>query len=381
MERIESINPDRIAWCCADYGITPDDLASEVSIAASSMEAAMAGDEGLTFAQLSKIADFFGRGVLFFLEDGPVDEAKVHTPAFRTLANQKPELSPRMKKLIERAERQREVYLSLLEDLDESDRQQFNPPDVPANDPPRAAAIAREWLGLGETKTFDSFRDAVEAKGILVIRSNGYKGKWQFPEKSPIHGFALYDETCPVIVVRKQSSDTRQSFTLMHELGHLLMHRTSSIDDEADLDSHQGHERDANAFAGHVLVPDNFLATIVDGERPSNASEYDKWLELPRKAWGVSTEVILRRLMDTGRLSRQDYTAYRRWCTALPVPQKSGGSRIRHREPRQMFGDTFVRTVFDALNARQITLVKASSHLDDLKIGDLHRLESLYAGI
>jgi Zn-dependent peptidase ImmA (M78 family) len=382
MERIESINPDRIAWCCADYGITPEELASEVSIAGSSLEAAMAGDEGLTFAQLSKIAKFFGRGVLFFLEEGVVDETKVHTPAFRTLANQKPELSPRMKKLIERAERQREVYLSLLEDLDETDRQQFTPPNLPSGNPRAAAAIVRNWLALADTNTFDTYRSAVEAKGILVFRSMGYNGKWQFPKESPIHGFALYDATCPVIVVRKQPAEYRQSFTLMHEFGHVLLHKTSSIDDEEDLQSHQGHERNANAFAGHLLVPDTLLALIRDTERPPNVTAYDDWLEQPRKTWGVSSEVILRRLMDADRLSQTDYAAYRRWRATLSTSQEGGGSReYRHREPKHIFGDTFVRTVLDALHARQITLVKASSHLDGLKIKDLHKLESIYAGI
>ena len=75
MERIQSINPERIAWCCADHGITPSDLASELGIAATSIERVMAGQDGITFNQLRKVADYFGRGVLFFLEQGPVDEA------------------------------------------------------------------------------------------------------------------------------------------------------------------------------------------------------------------------------------------------------------------------------------------------------------------
>jgi hypothetical protein len=40
-----------------------------------------------------------------------------------------------------------------------------------------------------------------------------------------------------------------------------------------------------------------------------------------------------------------------------------------------------VRTVLDALYARHITLAKASSYLDNLKIKDLHQLERFYAGI
>jgi plasmid maintenance system antidote protein VapI len=105
MERIQSINPERIIWCCADYGITPGELAAELDIAPVSIEGVIAGEDGMTFNQLRKVADYFGRGVLFFLEEGPVDAAKVHTRQFRTLTNQKPEVTPMLKKFIERVEK------------------------------------------------------------------------------------------------------------------------------------------------------------------------------------------------------------------------------------------------------------------------------------
>ncbi|MDP2761138.1 MAG: ImmA/IrrE family metallo-endopeptidase [Sideroxyarcus sp.] len=382
MERIQSINPDRIAWCCADLGITSDQLAAETGIAAATMEHVMAGNDGMTFNQLRKVADHFGRGVLFFLEEGAVDEAQVHSPQFRTLANQKPELSAKLKALIERVEKQREVYLSLREDLDDADRTRFSPPVLPNDDLQEAARVARRWLGLNEQNSFDSYREALESRGVLVFRSNGYNGKWQIAKENPIIGFSLYDAACPVIVVKKQDWDTRQSFTLMHELGHLLLHKTSSIDDERDLQSHRGHESEANAFAGYLLVPDVFLASISDAERPDNVSEYDCWLERQRKAWGVSGEMILRRLLDAGRLPQSRYEAYRQWAAQTVVVQSEGGNREwRHREPRHIFGDTFVRTVLDSLYARHITLAKASGYLDNLKIKDLHQLERYYAGV
>lgn len=382
MERIQSINLDRIAWCCTDLGITPGELAAEAGISVSTMAHVMAGTDGMTFNQLRRIADHFGRGVLFFLEEGPVDEAQVHSPQFRTLANQKPELSAKLKALIERVEKQREVYLSLREDLDDTDRPRFIPPVLPNDNLQEAARIARLWLGLYEQNDFDSYREALESRGVLVFRSNGYNGKWQIAKENPIIGFSLYDAACPVIVVKKQDWDTRQSFTLMHELGHLLLHKTSSIDDERDLQSHRGHEREANAFAGYLLVPDAFLESISDAVRPDNVSEYDVWLERQRKAWGVSGEMILRRLLDAGRLTQNKYEAYRQWATQTVVAQSEGGNREwRHREPRHIFGDTFVRTVLDSLYARHITLAKASGYLDNLKIKDLHQLERYYAGV
>lgn len=340
----------------------------------------MAG-EGMTFKQLRKVADHFGRGVLFFLEEGPVDEVLVHSPQFRTLANQKPELSTKLKILIERVEKQRVVYLSLCEELDDSDRPQFSPPVLPNDDLQEAARIARRWLGLNDQNNFESYRGALESYGVLVFQSNGYNGKWQIAKENPILGFSLYDEACPVIVIKKLG-ESRQSFTLMHELGHLLLHKTSSIDDERDLQSHQGHEHEANAFAGYLLVPDAFLTSIRDIDRPDEASQYDLWLEPQRKAWGVSGEVILRRLLDNGRLPQSQYEAYRQWRKKLIVVEKEGGNREwRHREPKHIFGDTFVRTVLDSLSARHITLAKASGYLDNLKIKDLHQLEHYYADV
>lgn len=381
MERIEFINPDRITWCCADLGITTGELAAETGISPDTLDHVMARQGGMTFNQLRKVADHFGKGVLFFLEEAPIDEARVHSIQFRTLANQKPELSSKLKALIERVEKQREVYLSLREDLDE-DQPRFDPPVLPNDNLHEAASIARQWLGLGEQNDFDSYRVALESRGVLVFRSNGYNGKWQIAKENPIIGFSLYDSVCPVIVVKKQDWDTRQSFTLMHELGHLLLHKTSSIDDEHDLQSHRGHEREANAFAGYLLVPNAFLANIRDAERPGHVSEFDHWLEGQRRAWGVSGEMILRRLLDAGRLSEVKYEAYREWAAQTFVAQSDGGSREwRHREPRHIFGDTFVRTVLDSLYARHITLAKASGYLDNLKIKDLHQLERYYAGV
>jgi len=221
----------------------------------------------------------------------------------------------------------------------------------------------------------------VEAKNILVFRTNGFAGKWQIAKESPVLGFALYDVVCPVIVIKKIVFEASQAFTLMHELGNVLLHRASWIDDDNDFQSTQGKERDANIFAGLVLVPDHFLNEIDDDLRPEDVTQFHTWLSPSARLWGVSSEVILRRLMDMGRLPRDTYLAYRQWRLANPyVANEQRGSRVyRHREPKHIFGDRYVRTVLDALSTQHITLSKASGYLDGLKIADVHELERHYA--
>ena len=381
MERIQSINTDRIQWCCDERGISLSELASRAGITWSTFQSMMKGEMGFTFLQLRRIANFLNRGVLFFLESGGITTEQVHTPQFRTIANQKPELSAAIKSLIERVEKQREIYLSIREDLGDGEDPGFGPPMFSNRTAAGAARIARQWLGLSEKNDFASYRSAVEDKGILVFRSSGYKGQWQIPKEAAVCGFSLYDPDCPIIVIRK-ASDSRQVFTLIHELGHVLLHKSSFIDEDADLFSYQGKEQEANAFAGNLLVPKSFLDQIDDSYRPHGVSELDAWLATFRKNWNVSGEVILRRLKDSGRLHESIYSEYCDWKKQQEFPKQEGGSReYRHREPNHIFGKQFVRTVFDALHERKITLAKASTYLDNLKVKDLHKLEDFHAGL
>jgi len=123
------------------------------------------------------------------------------------------------------------------------------------------SANIRSWLDLPDEYNFDSLRQAVEKKGIMVFVSNGYNGKWQIEKNEDVRGFSLYYDILPIIVIRKQSLGA-QAFTLMHELAHLLLHKESSIDNEANFYLYQGKEKEANEFAANLLIPDNFLNQI-----------------------------------------------------------------------------------------------------------------------
>ena len=315
MEKIKGINPSRIIWCCEDLGISVGELAQETGIALTTLEKTLDGKEALSVKQLQKLASHFNRGLLFFLEEGTVSEGRVHSVQFRKLNNQKPQLSPRFRALVERTERQRLTYLSLREDLGEPVEPDWYPEEFAVNAPrpEQLAQIARTWLGLDPGQSFADMRAAVEAKNILVFLSNGYAGQWQIPKESPVRGFSLYFDSFPVIFIKKHQSEGAQVFTMMHELGHLLLHRESFVDDEDDFHSHSANEVAANQFAGNLLAPEQ---------------------------------------------------------------QSSGGSRYRFKEPVRVFGKSYVGTVLDALHQKRITLARASSYLDNLQIADLRQLEN-----
>ncbi|NHZ85144.1 MAG: ImmA/IrrE family metallo-endopeptidase [Planctomycetia bacterium] len=386
MERVRNINPQRIVWNCKEFGITPEILSEQLRISWDNLEKTMQGDEGITVNQLRKIADYFERGILFFLDDKPVNEDIIYTLQFRTLTGQKPYLSPELRVLIERVEKQREIYISLLDELGENVETDWTNYKLPSNtlkDIKQSAARVRKWLELENQESFDTYRFKVENKGIFVFVTNGYIGQWRIAKDDPIRGFSLYYPTYPIIAIKKQSSARPQAFTLMHELGHILLHRDGFIDEEKDFYSTVGKEKVANEFAGNVLVPDEFLFQINTNEFPFNeVNRYNGYLTEFRQKWGVSVEVILRRLLNEGILEDKYYNEYRDYVSSLPIKSQRGGNRInRYQEPVKMFGKPFVGAVLNAFHENRIPLTKASTYLDNIKINDVHKLEKMYGRV
>lgn len=381
MEKI-AINPNRLQWCMNTIGVDIDRLSLEIHIAKQTLEQVMENQAALSVNQLEKIANYFKRSLLFFLDPNEANDEIIYSPQFRTINNQKPIGSPKLRAFIERVEKQREVYIGLMEDLEEPLNEDWHPNiqwDV--NNIKSVSAKARQWLGISVSDNFDAMRQAVESKGIMVIVSNGYNGKWQIDKDNPVRGFSLYYNTVPVIVVKKQLSKGAQAFTLMHELAHLLLHKESAIDDDDDFHSYQGMEKEANEFAGNLLIPDGFLNEIdVGGLLNIGVSEYDNYLSNYKKRWCVSGEAILVRLVINNLISQQHYQSYRYFKNQQTVKdsQKKADKiprTYRHREPLNVFGKPFVYAVFDSLHNRNITLAKASTYLDNLKISDVRQLE------
>jgi len=385
MDRITNINIDRIYWCCNDQHSSIDELVTLLGINPDVFASFLEGERGLTFNQLKKIADYFGRGILFFLEEGEIDGNTLHSPQFRTITNQKPHLSRELRSYIERVEYQRDIFLSLIEDDDDGFLGQLQSFELEFSTPSEAAAAARIWLNVANINSFDTYRSAIEKKGVLIFRSNGYVGNWKIPNNSEILGFSLYDESCPVIVVRKQEFETRQAFTLAHELGHLLMHKSSFIDELSDFDSFDlgQYEIEANSFAGHFLVPTEYLSEISLDIFDADISTLEQSLKPFRNKWCASYEVIIRRFIEEGLLPRQILFEYRDWRDVQPkLVSDSGGNRqYRHREPKHIFGDRYVRTVLSSLSEKKITLAKASDYLDRIKVADIHQLEGFYENV
>lgn len=142
-------------------------------------------------------------------------------------------------------------------------------------------------------------RNLVEAAGAFIHCFTGI-------DTEIVRGFAIYDDLMPIIGLNNDDRYPAKTFSIIHELVHLIKRSSAVCNDMADSISLQSEEVFCNAVAGAVLVPRVNLSRQL-GEYTPNEIDLDIVSSLADK-FSVSKEVICRRLLDTGRISQQKYS-------------------------------------------------------------------------
>lgn len=160
--------------------------------------------------------------------------------------------------------------------------------DIPDDNPLVAAKAVRTRLGVSPEQPIHDITELVESAGIkLNIRPFGFKKTFGFSIGRIDGG--------PAIVVNSESgiSIERQLFTIAHELGHLILHKNSykAIEDIED----EQEEKEADLFAGHLLVPDEAFQKEWAGSK--GLPFVDRVLRV-KKIFKVSYMTILNRLFQ-----------------------------------------------------------------------------------
>ncbi|MCE2489985.1 MAG: ImmA/IrrE family metallo-endopeptidase, partial [Anaerolineae bacterium] len=209
-------------------------------------------------------------------------------------------------------------------------------------------------------------RSAVEELNVLVFQT-GFFNRNSVPVNE-MRGVALDFDQLPIIIMNSKDSVSARIFTIMHELGHLIL-RQSGLSNFRNFQELNDDELFCNEFAGELLVPSTFLL-----EEPEVKGHFDKrWDENELKGladqYNVSKAVILRRLLQNNRTTKTFYLETlakwrRNWEDSQDQPLSiSGGGPKFHTKFVRCHGNRFVSSVLAAYDRDVIHSGQLSEYL------------------
>ena len=366
MRYLDSISKDAIALCCKHYNTSRVEVAQKLKLNLDRLEAGQ-----LTYKQLDKLSDYFGKDNDFFIEDD--EEIKledISSPKFRKISKQvSASLDIDIIKTIENVEWHRELFTYLYKEVLDETPTKFRPPsDI------KSTEKISEWLGIDKLRKtkkkleFQDYRLLLEKKGVLVFVSSPYAGNWHIRNEIGVLGFSLYYSCCPIIWIKHDINC--QVFTLMHELRHLL-----NKGDYVDQDS---EEIEADEFATELLLPKKVLADIIDiNNIPRDFDLLIKQCKKVKSRLGISVQATLRRLSDLGII---DKSLSKKYINCLNNNLSSNTKKVRCSRKRDLevlniFGKKYIALILDAWASKEITIVKAGKYLDFINGEDFQKLD------
>ena len=356
------INNDILVWARQELNITQEEVADRMGRNIEDIVNWEEGKDYPTYAQLEKLAYTIYKRPLavFFFPNIP--NIPKNNGKFRTLDNEIFNEIPT--RIIELMNQARVMQLNLQE-LDSNSRIRITELELDIHEQNFYEKL-RDVLGvdLELQKKAKNMSDAFEMWRSAFYECGVYVFKEAFKDNS-FSGFCLYDIKYPVIYINNSMSYSRQIFTLFHELCHILI-KTSGIDKANDdyisrleLDNRK-LETICNMFAGKFLVPTNDLLKLID-----NVEINEKNIEKLSKKYSVSRDVILRKLLDMGKISKDAYekkhSDYQDEMYRKPI--NNGGGNY-YNTKKAYLGENYINDVCSNYYSGKIDLYETANYLN-----------------
>ncbi|MDN3278706.1 XRE family transcriptional regulator [Frankia sp. RB7] len=384
------ISPALITWARDTAGFSIAEAAGKLDVDPATLSdwENPEHEDSPSIPQLRKLAVLFKRPLAVFYLPEPPTKFQVMRDLRRLPGTGLRHYSPALQMEIRAAAERRELALDLAADLDE-DIPKFSLMADLNEDPEvvgqriRAAIgvtddLQRNWRDADGRTGFNAWRSRIEATGTLVFQSAAI-------DSEEASGFALYNETSPVISVNRKDALTRRTFSLLHEFAHLMIHVSGVSDLETDAKrppEDQAIEVFCNQVAAAALMPRASLIaepTVAQHGVRSEAWSDAEIGDLSRR-YGVSREAVLRRLLTFNLTTDAFYTRKRGQYIAefhaQRARQREQAKDIKRNMPLETvshFGKPLVRMLLNNYWQDRMTLSAVSGYLG-LKVKHIPKL-------
>lgn len=359
--RVDYINPAILRQCREQMALNVESVKKKrISL----IEGIEDGVKLPTYKQLDTLAALYKvpRWVFISKELPPEYDFVQSVPAFRQFTRQTEKVfsDPKVRGLVAQVGRLRELVLELREDIGEPiEPLSFPKVEGSGNSHSEVANAIRSWLKVEGNLAPPGWRSKLEQKGIFVFMTDKYKG-WSHIEKETFRGLSIYHPVLPIIIVNDSDAKKAQSFTLLHELGHLFR-KENAVDSWSD--QNKRVEKWCDELAGEILMPHaSFLNEV-------NQADMDSLEAIKKiaKKFHVSDYACLVRLRNLRKISQGAYSElegelereYREWQKRQREGTR-GGSRNRAKEVLNQYGRIYTDTLFQAYYNKELSLHKLS---------------------
>lgn len=384
-EKLTGVNPKIIQWARERARYSLESVAVKFKKDVSVIEKWESGEDFPIYSQLEKLAEIYKRPLaLFFFPEPPLEAEEKQE--FRTLPDF--EIENLAADTIYALRQAKAMQLSLQEinnGINPSTKKIFQDISVSSRDDLRILAEQiRNYLNvtLEEQLTWNDqetalkkWRSAVEEAGIFIFKRS-------FKQRE-ISGFCLIDIEFPIIYLNNSTEKSRQTFTIFHELAHILL-QTNGITKSNDryINSLQGENKYieifCNKFAAEFLLPNHVFSEIIR-ETIVNVNDNDKIISKISSDYKVSREVVLRKLLDNNLISQKEYTLkVREWYSeqvgkSQDKNKKSGGNPYANQAT--YLGENYLKLVFNKYYQGQYDIERVADYLNIKKVATVEKLE------
>ena len=246
------------------------------------------------------------------------------------------------------------------------------------NNPKEVAKEISEILRIAEVREINNINFALEAY-IEKVESLGVAVFQLSLTQDNLRGLSIVDDIIPIIGIKRgQEPVHSKTFTLFHELGHILLNQGGLCD--LSLNTDIEIEKWCNSFSAGILIPtEELLQVEIVNEQKINGSKIWKHIDLVKlgNIFHVGPLAILRSLLEN-RLTTVAF--YKEKHQAWNKPQfgraKEPKGRELHKESIQERGRTSVSLAFSAFDQNRIDLKDLSDFLG-LKISYIPKTRQL----
>ena len=311
------VNPEILVWARETAGLSLEDAAKKLALTENSDRGAAVrlkefetGDVSPSTAVLSRMSKTYRRSLLsFYLSAPPAKASRGHD--FRLLPQRHTVDEPLVDVLVRDIRARQSMVRSILEDDEDAKPNTFVGSVNTASSVEQVAAALQGVFAIDIPSYrrqptveagFEYLRSKAESAGVFVLLIGNLGNYRTNLAIEAFRGFALADNLAPFVVINDQDAKSAWTFTLLHELSHLLLGETGI----SGARTNSKIEMLCNDAASILLVPQNEIVELGPDVGKAFDADVSHITKFCRQRL-VSRSMVAYRLFKSGRIGEAEW--------------------------------------------------------------------------